>query len=36
MTNKEVAEALHVSKSTVDRHWECARTWLVERIERGV
>jgi RNA polymerase sigma factor (TIGR02999 family) len=36
MTNKEVAEALHVSKSTVDRHWECAKTWLVERIERGV
>lgn len=36
MTNKEVAEALQVSKSTVDRHWECARTWLVERIERGV
>jgi RNA polymerase sigma factor (TIGR02999 family) len=36
MTNKEVAEALHVSKSTVDRHWECARPWLFNKIKQGI
>ena len=36
MTNVEVAETLQVSKSTVDRHWECARTWLVQKIQRGM
>ena len=36
MTNHEAAEALHISRSTVDRHWECARTWLVQRIQQEV
>jgi RNA polymerase sigma factor (TIGR02999 family) len=36
MTNVEVAETLRVSRSTVDRHWECARTWLVQKIKRGM
>ncbi len=36
MTNVEVAETLHISRSTVDRHWECARTWLFQRIQKGV
>lgn len=35
MTNKEVAETLRISRSTVDRHWECARTWLFRRIRQG-
>lgn len=36
MTNVEVAETLHVSKSTVDRHWECARPWLFNKIKQGI
>ncbi len=36
MTNAEVAETLQVSRSTVDRHWECARTWLFQKIRQSV
>jgi RNA polymerase sigma factor (TIGR02999 family) len=36
MTNVEVAETLQVSKSTVDRHWECARLWLFNKIKQGI
>ena len=36
MTNREVGETLHISRSTVDRHWECARTWLFRRIQQGL
>ena len=36
MTNVEVAETLQVSKSTVDRHWECARPWLFNKIKQGI
>lgn len=36
MTNSQVAETLHVSRSTVDRHWECARTWLFKKIKQGI
>lgn len=36
MTNNEVAETLHISRSTVDRHWECARTWLFQKIQQGI
>lgn len=34
MTNVEVAETMHVSRSTVDRHWDCARTWLFQKIQQ--
>ena len=33
MTNVEVAETLNISRSSVDRHWDCARNWLVEAIQ---
>jgi len=36
MTNNEVAETMEVSRSTVDRHWECARTWLFRRVQQGL
>lgn len=36
MTNQEVADTLHISRSTVDRHWECARTWLFQKIKQGI
>lgn len=36
MTNQEVGETLQISRSTVDRHWECARTWLFKKIQQGV
>ncbi len=32
MTNEEVAETLSIGKSSVVRHWTCARTWLLEVI----
>lgn len=32
MTNEEVAETLGIGKSSVVRHWTCARTWLLEVI----
>jgi RNA polymerase sigma factor (TIGR02999 family) len=35
MTLEETAEALSVSKSTVDRKWRSARVWLYRRIRRG-
>jgi RNA polymerase sigma factor (TIGR02999 family) len=36
MTNQETAETLQISRSTVDRHWECARTWLFQKIRQGI
>lgn len=36
MSNLEVAETLHISRSTVDRHWECARAWLFQKIQEGL
>ena len=33
LTNKEVAETLGMSERTVDRHWVCAKVWLVRKIE---
>ena len=36
MTNQEVGETLRISRSTVDRHWECARTWLFRKIQQGI
>jgi RNA polymerase sigma factor (TIGR02999 family) len=36
MTNQEAAETLQISRSTVDRHWECARTWLFQKIRQGI
>jgi RNA polymerase sigma factor (TIGR02999 family) len=32
MTNKEVAETLGIGERTVDRHWVCAKTWLVRKL----
>ena len=32
MTNKEVAEALNIGESTVERYWAGARTWLYKQI----
>lgn len=33
LTNKEVAETLGMGERTVDRHWVCAKAWLVRKIE---
>jgi len=33
LTNKEVAETLGLGERTVDRHWVCAKVWLVRKIE---
>ena len=33
MTNKEVAETLDISQRTVNRHWLCAKTWLLLRVK---
>ena len=33
LTNKEVAETLGMGERTVDRHWVCAKVWLVRKIE---
>ena len=35
MTNQEAAEALGVSLVTVKRHWQFARAWLFQRLEKG-
>lgn len=32
LTNKEVAETLSISPSSVDRHWLCARNWLFRKL----
>ena len=32
MTGREVAEALGISESSVNRHWACARVWLFNAI----
>ncbi len=32
MTNREVAEMIHTSERTVNRHWLCAKIWLSQRI----
>jgi RNA polymerase sigma factor (TIGR02999 family) len=33
LTNREVAETLGLGERTVDRHWVCAKVWLVRKIE---
>ena len=35
MTNQEAAEALGVSLVTVKRHWQFARAWLFQRLEKS-
>jgi RNA polymerase sigma factor (TIGR02999 family) len=35
LTLEETAEAMSVSKSTVDRNWRSARAWLYRRIKKG-
>jgi RNA polymerase sigma factor (TIGR02999 family) len=32
MTNKEVAENLDLSERTVNRHWDCAKVWLLKKV----
>jgi RNA polymerase sigma factor (TIGR02999 family) len=32
MTNKEVAENLNLSERTVNRHWDCAKAWLLKKV----
>lgn len=34
LTNKEVAETLGISESTVERSWVCAKRWLFKRIQQ--
>lgn len=34
MTIREIAEAMEVSPSTVDRQWACARAWLYREISQ--
>jgi RNA polymerase sigma factor (TIGR02999 family) len=36
LTNKEVAETLGVSESTVDRQWFSARRWLFSKIQASI
>jgi RNA polymerase sigma factor (TIGR02999 family) len=33
LTNKEVAEAIGIAERTVNRHWLCARTWLLLKLQ---
>jgi RNA polymerase sigma factor (TIGR02999 family) len=33
LTNGQVAETLHISERTVNRHWHCAKTWLFLRLQ---
>jgi RNA polymerase sigma factor (TIGR02999 family) len=33
LTNKEVAETLGIGQRTVNRHWLCARTWLLWKLK---
>jgi RNA polymerase sigma factor (TIGR02999 family) len=33
MTNKEAAETLGISQRTVNRHWLCAKTWLLLKVK---
>lgn len=35
MTNREIARALGVSRSTVDRSWDLARRWLYVQLHKG-
>jgi RNA polymerase sigma factor (TIGR02999 family) len=35
MTTPELARALDLSESTVERHWRVARAWLRSELERG-
>jgi RNA polymerase sigma factor (TIGR02999 family) len=32
MTNQEVAGTLNLSERTVNRHWDCAKAWLLARV----
>jgi RNA polymerase sigma factor (sigma-70 family) len=35
LAEREVAEVLNVSRSTVTREWQTARAWLFRRLTRG-
>lgn len=32
MTNKEIAETLGISERSVERHWVCAKVWLLKAV----
>ena len=34
MSNKDIAEDMHISERSVERDWEAARLWLRRRVER--
>jgi RNA polymerase sigma factor (TIGR02999 family) len=36
MTNKEVAETLGIGERSVDRHWVCAKVWLLQKIRAEI
>ena len=35
LSEQEVAEVLSISRSTVTREWQTARTWLYRRMTKG-
>jgi RNA polymerase sigma factor (TIGR02999 family) len=35
LTSKEIAEMMGIGKRSVDRHWECAKAWLFQKIQPG-
>jgi DNA-binding NarL/FixJ family response regulator len=36
MTNKEAAETLNLSERTVNRHWDCAKAWLLGKVRAQI
>lgn len=36
LTNEEVAQSLDLSERSVDRHWACAKVWLLHRVEQAI
>jgi len=35
LTNVEVAHSLDLSERSVDRHWVCAKVWLIRWVEEA-
>ena len=35
LTSKEIAEMMGIGKRSVDRHWECAKAWLFQKLQPG-
>ncbi|MBN2785607.1 MAG: hypothetical protein JXR25_12355 [Pontiellaceae bacterium] len=36
MTNREAADALGISERSVERHWVCAKVWLLKAIRARI